>query len=144
MNTPDILYGAEKIDLIMKKPGMKNYLNYVCMCCIFLLEFSFLVRYYHSLYQSFIPNCSITIVTLRQHISIPDNVEKYILSGTSRRNCCQRLLDYLLVQLDTDRNYMQFCYYLSIVSVMTNLPYRMIAGQLCIVMCANFIYLYIK
>ena len=141
MNAPDILYGAEKIDLIMKKPGMKNYiiyLNYVCMC-IFLVEFSFLVRYYHSLYQSFIPNCSITIARLHQHISIPDNVEKHILSGTSRRNRCQRLLDYLLVQLDTDRNYMQFCYYLSIVSVMTNLPYRMIAGQLFIITYAIFI-----
>ena len=95
----------------------------------YFAEFSFLAKYYSLLYQSFIPNCSLTITTLRYHCSIPRNVENYILNENNRRKRCQRLLDFLLVQLDSHRDYMQFCYYLTLVSVITNLPFRLIAGK---------------
>ena len=95
----------------------------------FLIEFSFLVRYYSLLYQSLIPNCNLTINTLRQHITICDNVEKYIVSAASHRTSCQRLINFLLTRLYSEKDYMQFCYHLYIISVMTDLPYRLIAGM---------------
>ena len=94
----------------------------------FSIEFSFLIRYYSLLYQSLIPNCKLTIKTLRQHISISDNIEQYIVGAASHRTSCQRLINFLLMRLYSEKNYMQFCYHLSIVSVMTDLPYRMITG----------------
>ena len=93
-----------------------------------LIEFSFLIRYYSLLYQSLIPNCKLTINTLRQHITICDNVEKYIVGAASHRTSCQRLINFLLTRLHSEKDYMQFCYHLNIISVLTDLPYRLIAG----------------
>ena len=102
--------------------------------CYFLLyfsiEFSFLIRYYSLLYQSLIPNCKLTINTLRQHISISDNIEQYIVGATSHRTSCQRLINFLLIHLYSEKDYMQFCYFLNIISVMTDLSYRLITGTL--------------
>ena len=94
----------------------------------FSIEFSFLIRYYSLLYQSLIPNCKLTINTLRQHISISDNIEQYIVGAASHRTSCQRLINFLLTRLYSDKDYMQFCYHLNIISVMTDLPYRLITG----------------
>ena len=96
----------------------------------FLIEFSFLIRYYSLLYQSLIPNCKLTINTLRQHITISDNVEEYIVDAASHRTSCQRLIHFLLTRLQSEKDYMQFCYHLNLISVMTDLPYRLIAGIL--------------
>ena len=108
------------------------YIN--CVISYFLIEFSFLIRYYSLLYQSLIPNCKLTINTLRQHITISDNVEKYIVGAASHRTSCQRLINFLLTRLYSVKDYMQFCYHLNIISVMTNLPYRLIAGILLLYM----------
>ena len=94
----------------------------------FLIEFSFLIRYYSLLYQSLIPNCKLTINTLRQHISISDNIEQYIIGAANHRTSCQRLINFLLTRLYSEKDYMQFCYHLYIISVMTDLPYRLITG----------------
>ena len=95
----------------------------------FSIEFSFLTRYYNLLYQSLIPNCKLTINTLRQHISISDNIEQYIVGAASHRTSCQRLIDFLLSHLYSEKDHKQFCYLLSIVSVMTDLPDRLITGK---------------
>ena len=95
-----------------------------------LIEFSFLIRYYSLLYQSLIPNCKLTINTLCQHISISDNIKQYILGAASHRTSCQRLINFLLIHLYSEKDYMQFCYHLNIISVMTDLSYRLIAGIL--------------
>ena len=92
-------------------------------------EFSFLMRYYNLLYQSLIPNCKLSINALRQHISISDNIEQYIVSASSPRTSCQRLLNFLLIHLYSEKDYMQFCYHINIISVMTDLPYRLITGR---------------
>ena len=104
----------------------------------FLIEFSFLIRYYSLLYQSLIPNCKLTINTLRQHITISDNVEKYIVGAASHRTSCQRLINFLLTRLHLVKDYMQFCYHLNIISVMTDLPYRLIAGIILLCMARKF------
>ena len=96
----------------------------------FSIEFSFLIRYYSLLYQSLIPNCKLTINTLRQHISISDNIEQYIVGAASHRTSCQRLINFLLTHLYSEKDYVQFCYHLYIISVMTDLPYRLITGTL--------------
>ena len=56
------------------------------------------------------------------------DVECYISTGTSTNICVQRLLNFLLVNLDTEKDYMKFCVVINSISVLTNLSYRMIAG----------------
>ena len=126
---PDQLIGPQVIDMIMNKPGMIRWSKLYHLIFYFSIEFSFLIRYYSLLYQSLIPNCKLTINTLRQHISISDNMEQYIVGAASHRTRCQRLINFLLTRLDSERDYMKFCYHLNIISVMTNLPYRLIAGM---------------
>ena len=128
---PDQLIGPQIIDMIMNKPGMIilfKLCSYLLLC--FSIEFSFLIRYYSLLYQSIIPNCKLTINTLRQHISISDNIEQYIVGAASHRTICQRLINFLLTRLHSEKDYMQFCCHLNIISVLTDLPYRLIAGTL--------------
>ena len=115
--------------MIMNKPGMIRWFKLCCLLFYFSIEFSFLIRYYSLLYQSLIPNCKLTLHTLRQHISISDNIEQYIVGTASHRTSCQRLINFLLTRLYSEKDYMQFCYHLNIISVMTDLPYRLIAGN---------------
>lgn len=124
---PDQLIGPQVIDVIMNKPGMIMLIPYHLLF-YFSIEYSFLIRYYYLLYQSLIPNCKLTINTLRQHISISDNIEQYIVSATNHRTSCQRLINFLLTHIYSEKDYMQFCYCLNIISVLTDLPYRLIAG----------------
>ena len=125
---PDLCIGPQVIDMIMNKPGMIRWFKLCHLLFHFSIEFSFLIRYYSLLYQSLIPNCKLTLHTLRQHISISDNIEQYIVGAASHRTRCQRLINFLLTRLCSEKHYMQFCYYFSIISVMTDLPYRLIAG----------------
>ena len=127
---PDQLIGPHVIDMIMNKPGMIRWFILCYLLLYFSIEFSFLIRYYSLIYQSVIPNCILTLHTLHQHISISDNIEQYIVSAASHRTRCQRLVDFLLIRLYSEKDYMQFCYHLNIISVMTNLPYRLITGIL--------------
>ena len=129
MVDPDQLIGPQVIDMIMNKPGMIRWFKLCCLLFYFSTEFSFLIRYYSLLYQSLIPNCKLTINTLRQHISISDNIEQYIVGAASHRTSCQRLINFLLTRLYSEKDYMQFCYHLNIISVMTDLPYRLIEGN---------------
>ena len=128
MVDPDQLIGPQVIDMIMNKPGMIRWFKLCYLLFYFSIEFSFLIRYYSLLYQSLIPNCKLTINTLRQHISISDNIEQYIIGAASHRTSCQRLINFLLTRLYSEKDYMQFCYHLNIISVMTDLPYRLITG----------------
>ena len=108
----------------------------------FSIEFSFMIRYYSLLYQSLIPNCKLTINTLRQHISISDNIEQYIVGAAGHRTSCQRLINFLLTHLYSEKDYMQFCYLLYIVSV-TDLPYRLITGTHIIASTSFIRYMYV-
>ena len=127
---PDQLFGPQGIDMIMNKPGMRRWFKLCYLLLCFSIEFSFLIKYYSLLYQSLIPNCNLTLNTLHQHISISDNIEQYIVSAASHRTSCQRIINFLLTRLYSKMDYMQFCYHLNIISVMTDLPYRLIAGTL--------------
>ena len=89
-----------------------------------------MIRYYSLLYQSLIPNCKLTVNILRQHISINDNIEQYIVGAADRRTSCQRVINFLLSYLYSGKDYMQFCYHINVISVMTDLPERLIAGTL--------------
>ena len=115
--------------MIMNKPGMIRWFKMCYLLFYFSIEFSFLNRYYSLLYQSLIPNCKLTLHTLRQHIIISDNIEQYIVGAANHRTSCQRLINFLLARLYSEKDYMQFCYHLNIISVMTDLPYRLIAGN---------------
>ncbi|XP_065900591.1 uncharacterized protein [Dysidea avara] len=103
--TPHSMYGPEVIDVIKRKP-----------------EFSFLIRYYDLLYQSLMPNCKLTIKILKQHLEISSDVERFIVDGESPRIRCQRILNFLVVQLDATRDYKSFCCLFKMISVMPDLP----------------------
>ncbi|XP_065894902.1 uncharacterized protein [Dysidea avara] len=109
VNIMDALYGPTTTKAIMKKP-----------------EFSFLERWYYVLYQSLIPNSKLTVNVLKQQVNMPSEVEVYILSGENSRMKCHRVAQFLLVHLDHERCYMKFCYQLSTVSVLPDLPYKLI------------------
>ena len=66
------------------------------------------------------PNCKLTITTLKQHLEISSNMEHFILNGESSRTRCQRMIDFLLVHLDTTRDFEQFCYLFNMISVITD------------------------
>ena len=60
-------------------------------------------------------------------------MEEYISTGNTANVRIERLLNFLLVSLDTEKDYMKFCVVINSISIMTNLPYRMVAGMcMCI------------
>ena len=136
---PDNLLSTSKINIIMQKPGKSN--NVLNNCCSFFYhtEFSFLIRYYNLLYQSLIPNTKLTINTLKVHLKFSNFMENYILSGKNPRIRCQRILNLLIVHLDIERDYVQFCHLINMISVMTtHLSHRLSTGTYstyCVSMC---------
>ena len=57
-------------------------------------------------------------------------MENYILSGKNPRIRCQRILNLLIVHLDTERDYLQFCHLINMISVMTtHLSHRLSTGM---------------
>ena len=108
------------------------FLNYfIIFILLIYTEFSFLIRYYNLLYQSLIPNSKLTINTLKVHLKITDCVESYILGGRNPRTRCQRILNMLIVHLDRERDYAQFCHLINMVSV-TDLSHRLSTGAMYI------------
>ena len=69
------------------------------------IGFTFLKKYYNTLYQALIPNCKLTISTLKQHLEISDDVKDYILEGSNLRIKCQRIINLLIFYLDRERDY---------------------------------------
>ena len=55
-------------------------------------------------------------------------MEQYILSGDSRRLCCQRVMNVLLVHLDIVKDHRQFCDWLDSVSIMDGLVNKIKTG----------------
>ena len=92
-------------------------------------EYLFLNRYYYVLCNSIIPNCRITLPILHQYYNISKDMEDYILLGTSAKVCVQRLLNFLLVSLDMEKDYVKFCDVINLVTVMTTLSCTMITGN---------------
>ena len=83
-----------------------------------------------------------TITILRQHCEITSDVEQYILNRGSARLRCQQLLNFLLVRLDKSKDYMEFCKFLQLTSVLHNLSTKMISGTevqhvLCVCACVR-------
>jgi len=119
-------------------------------CCFYPTEFSFLNKHYNLLYQSLIPNCKLTIKILKQHLEITSDAERFIVSEDNLRVRCQRIINFLLVWLDTKRDYKQFCYLFNMITVMVDLPDKLRTGKLdlCVhvlwvvyqVVCAYLIY----
>ena len=109
---------------------MRRFVPLLKMLIFFLLlELAILSKHYNVLYQSLIPNCKLTIKILRHHFTITDQVEQYILSGDSRRLCCQRVMNVLLVHLDIVKDHHQFCDWFDSVSVMGSLIDKIKTGN---------------
>ena len=91
--------------------------------------YSFLASKYNLMYQCIMPNCRLTIANLRKHCDLSDEVEEHILESSCMRICCQRLLDFMLDLLNTDKDYMKFCYLLFLSTVVTDLPCQLISSK---------------
>ena len=122
------------------------YVYYVLFYVCSSTEFSFLNKYYNLLYQTLIPNCNLTINVLKKHLHVSDDTKNYILEGASQRIKCQRVLNLLIVHLDRGRDFMQFFNLFNLISIVTDLPHKFIAGNYSICVCYNMqmcIYLWI-
>ena len=126
---PYRLCGPQVIQAMMKTPGKYQLNLWYHLYVLFLTEYLFLNKYYFVLYNSIIPNCRITLPVLHQYYNISKDIEDYILHGTSAKVCVQRLLNFLLVSLNVEKNYMKFCSIINLVTVMTTLSYKMITGN---------------
>jgi len=122
----DYLHGPH---VIMGKPGKITIIWTNTAISYSLTELSFLIRYYELLYQSLIPNCKLTIKTLKQRVEISSDVENFIINGETSRIRCQRIINFLLVQLDITRNHEQFCNLFDTISITTDLPRRLRTGM---------------
>ena len=63
---------------------------------------------YYLLYQCLVPNTREALSLLVQHYSVPKDFERSILSGENPRVCNQGILNYLLIVLRTDKNFVKF------------------------------------
>jgi len=55
-----------------------------------------------------VPNTREGLSLLLQHYSVPKDFERTILSGENPRVCNQGILNYLLIKLRTDKNFVKF------------------------------------
>ncbi|XP_065910081.1 uncharacterized protein [Dysidea avara] len=78
-----------------------------------------LTRYYNILYQSFMPNCKLSVEVLRRHYHISSEVISFICSGRTVRICNQRVLTFLLTEFEKDHDISKF---FSIVKQLIQLP----------------------
>ena len=63
---------------------------------------------YCLLYQCLVPNTREALSLLVQHYSVLKDVERSILSGENPRVCNQGILNYLLIMLRRDKNFVKF------------------------------------
>ena len=55
-----------------------------------------------------VPNTREALSLLVQHYSVPKDFERSILSGENPRVCNQGILNYLLIKLRSDKNFVKF------------------------------------
>jgi len=79
---------------------------YIYLCLVFIPFRSC----YYLLYQCLVPNTREALSLLVQHYSVPKDFERTILSGENPRVCNQGMLNYLLIVLRRDKNFMKFWY----------------------------------
>ena len=78
------------------------------ICVISSTAFTPFRSCYYLLYQCLVPNPREGLSLLVQHCSVPDDFERTILSGGIPRLCNQGILNYLLIILRRDRDFVKF------------------------------------
>ena len=73
-------------------------------------------------------DCKLVISHLRKRITVSSNVEHYICSGEKQRIKCQRVVNYLLVRLQENKDYRQFYLLLNDISVSTSVLSKLLSG----------------
>ena len=115
----------------------KSYIFNVILI-IFILLYVYRVFLFDQILQFTVSksdtNSKLIINTLKVHLKISDCVESYILSGRNPRTRCQRILNILIVHLDKEKNYAQFCHLINMVSI-TDLSNRLCTGTTYIHTC---------
>jgi len=62
-------------------------------------------------------------------MEITSDAERFIVSEDNLRIRCQRVINFLLVWLDSKRDCKQFCYLFNMITVMTNLLDKLRTGK---------------
>lgn len=70
---------------------------------------------------------------LKQHIEVPGDVESFIINGVTPRIRCQRIINFLLVQLDNMGDYDHFCSLIKKLSVVSDLSDKLSSGKCMII-----------
>ena len=63
---------------------------------------------YYLLYQCLVPNTREALSLLVQHYSVSKDFERSILSAENPRVCNQGILNYLLIKLRADKDFVKF------------------------------------
>ena len=85
--------------------------TYVHMYFIYVSLFLVFIPFrscYYLLYQCLVPDIREALSLLVQHYSVPKDFERSILSGENPRVCNQGILNYLLIMLRRDKNFVKF------------------------------------
>ena len=81
---------------------------------------------YYLLYQCLVPNTREALSLLVQHYSVPKDFERSILSEENPRVCNQGILNYLLIKLRANKDFVKFW---STVTAMTKEPELRVAVE---------------
>ena len=72
-------------------------------------------------------------------MDVSDDTKNYILEGANRRTKCQRVLNLLIIHLDKERDFMQFCNLFNMISIISDLPHKFIVGiTICTYVCVFY------
>ena len=74
----------------------------------FFVDYAKLAKCYNIFYQSFMPNCKLSVEVLRRHYHISSETISYICNGRTIRICNQRVLTFLLTEFEKDNNISKF------------------------------------
>ena len=117
---------------------------YIYICTYLWLCFTVFIPFrscYYLLYQCLVPNTREALSLLVQHYSVPKDFERSILSGENPRVCNQGILNYLLIMLRKDKDFVKFWHVIK--SLVNHSKLREVIQRVqrgTYVLCAMYIY----
>ena len=141
------LWNLAKIVCMFLIPFCRKFLfprfNTLLCCNVCILIFTVFISFrscYSLLYQCLVPNTREALSLLVQHYSVPKDFERNILSGENPRVCNQGILNYLLIKLRTDKNFVKFW---KVLNLLVNQPeLRAVIGRIMKSECVCIVYIH--
>ena len=111
--------------LVLSETNLRTTYVHYSVCCyvrIYICLYAVFIPFrscYYLLYQCLVPNTREALSLLVQHYSVPKDFERNILSGENPRVCNQGILNYLLIVLRRDKDFVKFW---KVVKLLVNHP----------------------